>query len=199
MKKLTKIILCGLLTISSLKAETIFDLQEQYFENAYKQYTNQSLYDLKNVQVVMTNMYQANTGEYLTSNGQRGKMQFKLKSPLENFAVILDILAKSVYTDNNQVMMIIFKNTNGIQKVISLTNRKELVIDGKKFEIKDLYNTPLNIAFNKKDDIVEFILNGQTFVKSESKEFASLESIEFLLGQEKGYADLLYSLSIIKK
>ena len=63
MKKMLKIVLLVVLSVSSLNAKVLFDLQDQYFEYSYKQNKKVSLYDLKNIQLRMNNIFQDKTGE----------------------------------------------------------------------------------------------------------------------------------------
>lgn len=197
MTKLIKIILVGLLTLSSLNAKTIFDLQDQYFENAYKQDTKDGVYDLKDVQVHMANVYQMKSGEYVTSQKRSGIIKVKLKKNIQYFSVAVNAKYRSIASSGTS--LIVITSNKGKQKTIVFEEGK-ISIGKNSFKIKNLYNTLLNILIKKTQSSFEIIINGQTFKKFDIKSFGALSSVKLLVNTgTSNYHDYLYDFSIISE
>jgi len=185
---------------SILNAEIIFSLQDQYFENAYKQSTKVSLYEMKNVSVSMVNVFQHKEGGYYLSYfSGSGTMIVALKKIISNFNISIKGQYKSTYKGGTPSICI--KSDKGKEFVVAF-DENQVILNGKVFKINELYKKVLNINIEKNDKNLKITINGQVFLKKTIKDFENLNKVEFLMSNTDGYlktSDRLYDLTISSK
>ena len=198
MNKLIKYLVFSLFASNMLHAEIIFDLQDQYFEYAYKQESKAAHYELPNVNVSTINVYQAKDGRYITNNASSGTIIVKLKKEIEYFNVSVKANYRSTY--NGRTPSIVLKSDEGIEFVMSF-DKHQVVIQNKIFTVGELHKKTLHINIERKDDILVTSINGQIFYNYEMKEFKNLKRVEQMITNVGGVSseDSLYDISIAVK
>lgn len=198
MIKLFQFFFSSLLLVTTLQAEILFDLQDQYFEYAYKQNSKTAHYELPNVKVSTVNIYQAKDGRYVTNNASSGIFIVKLNKAVEKFNVSVKANYRSTY--NGRTPSIVLKTDTGREFVISF-DKHQLVIQNKIFTVGELHKKTLHINIEKIDDVLVTSINGQVFYRYEMREFVNLKRVEQMITNVGGISseDCLYDISIAVK
>ncbi|MDF1874298.1 hypothetical protein JHD48_00965 [Sulfurimonas sp. SAG-AH-194-I05] len=193
-----KIIIFLMLSVSFLNAQMVFDLQAQYFSNAYGQNSKASLYALENLNVTTVNLYQATDGRYVTNNASSGTFSVRLTNTVSNFNVSIKAKYKSTY--NSRTPSIVLKSDLGEEFVISY-DKNEIIIQNKIFRVIGLHDKVLHVNIQKKDDLFVTSINGQVFSKVKLETFVNLKKVEQTINNVGGVSseDSLYDLTIYAK
>lgn len=182
----------------NLQAEILFDLQDQFFENAHKQSTQASIYELPKVKVSTINLYQTFGGEYVTPPKEAGIIAVKLKKEIKYFNVSFKAKFRSTY--DSKTPSIVLKSDTGVEFVISL-DKQQLVIQNKVFSIGELHKKTLHVNMEKIDDVIVTSVNGQVFYNVEIQELSNLKRVEMIINNSTGSStqDLIYDLVVSSK
>jgi hypothetical protein len=195
MKRIGKLITVFIWLSSLLNAEIIFSLQDQYFENAYKQSVKASLYEMKNVSISMVNILQYNDGTY--ESPRDGTFVITLKKPISNFNIGIKGMYESIH--KGKTPSIVVKSDTGNEIVISF-DKDKIIMDGIVFKIKELYKKTLNFNIEKNNHLLVISVNGQVFLKKDINKFGNLNKVEQIILGNSGYsADRLYDITISSK
>lgn len=198
MKKLAKVVLIGLLAVSSINAKEIFNLQDQYFEKAHKGDYGAALYDLKEVTVSTVNIIQSkSSGRYFTREGESGSISIKLKQSVTNFNVSVKANYGSITKGRNAILTL--KSDTGKEYTLSFYDDK-IIMNNKEIIIKGYDDEILNTNIEKNGDTITCSINGKIVLAQDIKDFSTLKSIEksisYYSTSFKLY-DSLYGISIL--
>lgn len=195
---LLKPFLLGLLTISSLHADIVFDLQEQYFEHAHEQNSNAGLYKLENATVSTVNLHQSKNGQYITEYDSSGMLIVRVNKPLKDFSISIKARYKSTY--KLRTSSIVLKSNNGDEFIIILQNN-QIIIQNETYTYQGLYQNMIHLNIEKVDGVFKTSINGKLLSAYKMEKFTLLKRLEQTINNVNGVSsqDCIYDTVIAGK
>jgi len=181
MKILTKLILAGLLTVSSLNAsELLFDLRAQDFSQTLKD-TKNARYKVNDKIIIETNLIKSGSGFYYTNQGRTGAFNLSLATQLSNWKLDLDVIYDSKGTHDYKKYL---TNNKRLIKLSDISGETFILefyycgftINGKEFKSK-INEEKLQIGIKNENNKLTVSINGQS-IYEESNSFGKLRFID---------------------
>ena len=205
MRLFTAILLCSffLTSVASAKGKMIFDLKRQYFSGTLikkgeEGYNDENKYDIGDVIVTTDTIFDPPAYKY-------GIFTVDIKKPLQNWNVNIKkrngthhgITTIRLTSNKGESYFITYNSCNGHRnKRSDLTGT--IQVNDKIFSkilATALTKQKLTANISNKEGVVKFTINGQTFLKTNDKNFGKLEKVEVELNDNE-YDDELISLDI---
>lgn len=173
MKSLIKLVLVGLLAVSSLNAkEILFDLRAQDFSNAVKQEQKMTKYKISDKIILETNANKSSKGYYYTANNIKGLINIEVNKKISNWKYNLDITYHTYF--ENKKRLIIFTDKFG-ENIILEFYKKGFTINGKEYKANTNKEHML-ISIKKESTNLSISINSQKIYTS-TIEFDNLKFI----------------------
>ena len=202
MKKITKLILLGALSLSSLNAsELLFDLKAQDFSKTLTDTTINAKYKVSNKIIIETNLLKRSVGYYRTNQGQTGFLNIEINQELNNWKLNLDVIYDSydnyMGKQRGGTRLIKFRDNQGEVITLEFTYNK-FTVNGKEFKIA-LDSKQLNIGIKMNVSTLQVLINSQS-VYNQKITFSQLKNISssfltYAMGNYKAF-DMLNSMTL---
>ena len=194
MKKLLILIVIigAFVSFAEAKSQKIFDLKDQYFSGTLLKksqdgYGQEQRYDAGKVYVTTDTKFNGKTYKF-------GLFTVDIKEPLENWNVIIKKYSGASYSD--EITTIRLTSNLGNSYVITYNGSGSIQINDKNFKVS-LNDKKSTVTVSTKKGKTIFLINGQKFLKIDSKNFGKLAKVEIELNVNY-MDDKLYALEIYK-
>lgn len=181
MKRLTKLILTVLLTVSSLNAGGLLvDSSAQDYANTLKGEHINSKYKINDSIVVETNLRKSTKGSYYyIESGITGFYNIEVNKPVKNWSFNEDVIYQSYYSNSSSTdkkRYIKFTSNNG-SNIILAFYQKGFTVNDKEFKA-DIDDEQININVKKLDNTISILINGQKVYTDSLEKFGNLRLID---------------------